>query len=398
MAKINKIGIIGGCGHVGLTLGIALAQNSKNRVILLDINKERIELVNSGKMPFLEKDGEKHLKKALKNGLYATNNKEKIKHCELKIFTTGTPIDERLSPKVSDIFETLESYKDVVKKKNLVVMRSTIYPTTSEKIRKFLPKSVYYAFCPERTAENIAIEEIAELPQIISAFDKKSEKIATELFQTLGVDIIYLTPLEAELLKLMVNAWRYLEFAIPNQMYMIAESNELNFYRIFEAIRYNYPRANSFKGAGLTAGPCLFKDTMQLAAFYQNKFFLGHSAMLINEGLANFIVEKAKKILGSLYNKNIAILGMTFKANSDDLRDSLSIKIENLLIVERANVLTHDSYVGSEKSAEEVITKSDLVIIGVLHDEYKKLKIKKPLIDIWGYFDKPKLEILKVKK
>lgn len=126
---------------------------------------------------------------------------------------------------------------------------------------------VKLAFCPERVAQGVALDEIDSLPQIVSAFDEESFQAAYELFSAMAPEIIRLLPMEAEMTKLMANCWRYLEFAIANQFYMIAEQNGVDFYRIYEAIRYKYPRAQGYKSPGLAAGPCLFKDTMQLASF-----------------------------------------------------------------------------------------------------------------------------------
>ena len=192
------------------------------------------------------------------------------------------------------------------------------------------------------------MEEIRTLPQIISAFDPVSLARARELFSIINDDLIELDPLEAELAKLFSNSWRYMNFAISNQFYMLAETYGLDFQRIYGAVTHRYPRMRSFAKAGFAAGPCLLKDTLQLSAFSGNNFFLGHAAMLVNEGLPNFIVGQLRQ-QQKLRDKVVAVLGMAFKSESDDKRESLSYKLRKLLMVEAKEVLCTDPYVVDEK-------------------------------------------------
>ncbi|GAJ06118.1 unnamed protein product, partial [marine sediment metagenome] len=156
-------------------------------------------------------------------------------------------------------------------------------------------KKTRVSFCPERIAEGKAIEELRTLPQIVASFDDDSLEEVKKLFSLLTPEIIVLSPMEVELAKLFINVWRYIQFAISNQFYKIASQNGLDFYKIYDAISYRYPRAKGLAGAGFAAGPCLFKDTMQLAAYSNNNFFLGHAAMLVNESLPDFIILNLKQ-------------------------------------------------------------------------------------------------------
>ena len=174
----------------------------------------------------------------------------------------------------------------------LVVLRSTLYPGVIEIVDQVLTNTLgtcKLAFCPERIVQGKGIEEIFKLPQIVSANSQQAEDEAAKLFETIAPKVIRLAPKEAEVAKLMTNAWRYLEFAIANQFYMMTEAQGLDFYKIFNALTEDYPRAKHYARPGFTAGPCLFKDTMQLSAFHNNNFFLGQSAMLVERGLAGFL-------------------------------------------------------------------------------------------------------------
>jgi UDP-N-acetyl-D-mannosaminuronic acid dehydrogenase len=193
------------------------------------------------------------------------------------------------------------------------------------------------------------------------------------------------------LAKLFTNVWRYIQFSIANQFYQIAVQNGVDFYRIYDAITYKYPRAQNFPPAGFAAGPCLFKDTMQLAAYSNNSFFLGHAAMLINEGLPNFIVQRLKDKI-PLKDKTVGLLGLAFKANNDDKRESLSYKLKKILQIEAGRVLCSDVYIKDNDliPADRLIEQSDIIILATPHKEYAELTIdsNKILVDIWNFYGK----------
>ena len=272
----------------------------------------------------------------------------------------------------------------------LIVLRSTVYPGTTDRLQRLLKdagKNVEVAFCPERIAEGHAIEELSSLPQIISAYSAEGIRRCKELFQNLTADIVELTPLEAELAKLFANTWRYTLFATANQFFMLANDHGADFYRIYDAMRHNYPRSQGIPTPGFAAGPCLFKDAMQLAAFNNNRFYLGHAAMLVNEGLPNYLVDRLK-LRYDLSTLKCGILGMAFKAGSDDKRESLSYKLKKILEFEAKEVVCSDSYIMEPAfvRAEDLVEQSDVIIIGTPHGEYRRLGLPhdKIVVDIWN--------------
>src|ERR1700689_320128 len=274
----------------------------------------------------------------------------------------------------------------------LLVLRSTVYPGVTKLVHERLQASgrkILLSFCPERIAEGKAMEEIRTLPQIISAFDPDSLARVRELFSIINEDLIELSPLEAELAKLFTNSWRYMNFAISNQFYVLAETYGLDFRRIYGAVTHRYPRMRSFAKAGFAAGPCLLKDTLQLSAFSGNNFFLGHAAMLVNEGLPNFLVGQLRQ-QHRLQDKVVAILGMAFKSESDDKRESLSYKLRKLLMVEAKSVLCTDPYVVDEKLVplEEALDRADIIVLGAPHSAYRDAHIPndKVVVDVWGFW------------
>jgi UDP-N-acetyl-D-mannosaminuronic acid dehydrogenase len=197
--------------------------------------------------------------------------------------------------------------------------------------------------------------------------------------------LIELSPEEAELAKLFSNAWRYVKFAVANQFFMIANDAEVNFGRIHHAMTTDYPRAADLPRPGFAAGPCLFKDTMQLTAF-SNGFAIGHSSMLVNEGLPNYLVSRLGRSF-DLKTMTIGILGMAFKGESDDSRSSLSYKLRRLLQFKCKNVICADSNIKDDPrlTAEStVLAEADLIIIGAPHTRYANLSTNATVINIWN--------------
>jgi UDP-N-acetyl-D-mannosaminuronic acid dehydrogenase len=392
-APLYDICIIGGLGHVGLPMGISFANVGK-KVLLYDINEKAIETVSKGKMPFVEAGAEKILKKVLGKTLFFTSDKQGISSSHFVVIVIGTPVDEHLNPKFTIFKKFLDDIIGYLKDDQHIILRSTVYPGSTEKIKQYLEtagRKTRVSFCPERIAQGKAMEELRTLPQIVASFSEASSREAGDLFRALTEDIIFLSPNEAELAKLFTNVWRYIQFATSNQFFQIAAQQGLDFYKIYKAITHNYPRAQSFPAAGFAAGPCLFKDTMQLASFSNNSFFLGHAAMLINEGLPNFIVQRLKEKY-SLRDKTVGILGMAFKANNDDKRESLSYKLKKIFEIEAKQTLCSDVYINEDSfvPADSLVRESDIVILGTPHREYAGLKIdeSKILVDIWNFYGK----------
>ena len=384
---MQKICIIGGCGHVGIPLGLAFASKSFD-VTLVDVNPQAVENINRAHLPFKEDGAEELLAAHVGKNLRATSDASVVRKQDVVVFVTGTPVDEHLNPKIHDVMKVLNAYLPLLNRRQLIVLRSTICPGVTRIVEETLKAKLgaaNLAFCPERIVQGKGIEEIFNLPQLVSGVNKKAENAAAALFAAIAPKIIRIKPEEAELAKLMTNAWRYLEFAIANQFYMMVEKQGLDFYRILEAMKEDYPRAKHFARAGLAAGPCLFKDTMQLSAFHNNEFFLGHSAMLVNEGLPNFLVSQLEeKMGGSLRGKKIGVMGLAFKADNDDIRESLSFKVKKLLEMKMADVLVTDEFVPGTMPIKKFVKEAEGVILGVPHSAYKNLKIKKPFVDCWG--------------
>lgn len=368
-----RVVVIGGCGHVGLPLGIALASRGAD-VVLHDISEEATAMVAAGRLPFQEEGAQVMLDEALAAGrLRTTTDPRAVGDADVVVVVIGTPVDEHLNPDPASLPRALAACTPHLRDGQLIVLRSTVYPGVTAMVEQMLAErglAVDVAFCPERIAEGTAMRELFSLPQIISARNDRVMARAEEFFSLLTDNTVRLEPEEAELAKLFTNAWRYLKFAAVNQFYMIADSKGLDFGRIQEALVRDYPRAADMPGPGYTAGPCLFKDTMQLAAFNDNNFQLGHAAMLVNEGLPLHVIKQLDARVG-LAGKTVGILGMAFKAGSDDTRSSLSYKLKRILGFQAGSVLCTDPYVTTDPglvSLEQVLADADVLVVGAPHE------------------------------
>jgi UDP-N-acetyl-D-mannosaminuronic acid dehydrogenase len=380
--------VVGGCGRVGLPLGIALAARGLS-VVLYDIDAAAVGRVNAGEMPFAEEGAAPMLAEALATGrLRATTDAAAAGLAEALVVVVGTPVDEHLNPDLGAVPRAIERCAGHLRDGQLVVLRSTVYPGVTALTEKLLAAkglAVDVAFCPERIAEGRAMTELFTLPQIVAARTPRALDRAERLFRHLTDSVVRLEPEEAELAKLFTNTWRYLKFAAANQFWMMANDFGLDFARIRHAVAHDYPRAADLPMPGFAAGPCLLKDTMQLAAFNRNNFVLGHSAMLINEGLPLYLVSKLEDRF-DLAELSVGLLGMAFKGGSDDPRDSLAYKLRKILTLKARETLCTDPYVADERflPLDDVLKRADLLVIAAPHPDYADLETDKPLVDMWG--------------
>ncbi len=382
--------VLGGGGHVGLPLSLAFA-DSGWRVGIYDIDKAKLDRIGRGEMPFLEHGATELLERILPTGrLVLGADAEMIGRTDRVIVVVGTPVDEFLGPSMTIFERTVEEIAPHLRTGALVVLRSTVYPGTTEYVTQQLAArgcSVDVAFCPERIAEGHALEELRALPQIVGADDDRAAERAAALFAQLGPKTVRTTSREAELAKLFTNTWRYMKFAVANQFLMIADQAGVDYTKVLGAIREDYPRARDLPGPGFAAGPCLFKDVMQLAAFTSDHFPMGQAAMQVNEGLPAYIVSALERRYGSVRGKTIGILGMAFKAESDDVRASLSFKLRKLLSWAGARVVCTDPYVVDDRlvSLDDVLTQAEVIVLGAPHQRYRSLDVGgKDVVDVWG--------------
>lgn len=366
------------------------------RTLICDIDPQALRIIADGKLPFLEDGGEEFLKKALASDMLGfTGDIADAQGIPVVVVTIGTPIDEFHNPVLRVVTDCIDELLPYLRDDQTIILRSTVFPGVTELVDRYLRargRATRLAFCPERVVQGFAIRELETLPQIVSGTTPDAEDVAARLFSRFAPKIVRMAPKEAEFAKLFSNAYRYIQFAATNQFYMMVESEGLDYRRVLDGLKADYPRMRDLPGPGFAAGPCLYKDTLQLAAFANNQFAFGQAAINVNEGLPTFLIDQLRTRF-ALHKLVIGILGMAFKADSDDVRASLSYKLKKLLRARAREVLTTDPFVQGDPELlplDELLERSDLLILGVPHSAYRGLDTRgRPVVDLWGLFGGP---------
>jgi UDP-N-acetyl-D-mannosaminuronic acid dehydrogenase len=383
--------VVGGAGHVGAPLAIVLA-NKGYRTLIYDLNKGAMDLLAKGRMPFLEEGGEPLLRTALADGkLGFSDDVAHIRGVAYVVITIGTPLDEFHNPDVGALTDCMDALLPHLSDDQTLILRSTVFPGATDYLHNYLQtrgRKTLVAFCPERVVQGRAIKEIQSLVQMVSGTTPEAEESAAKFFSKVAGKIVRMKPMEAEFAKLFCNAYRYFQFAVANQFYMMSTAAGLSYARIREGLMQDYPRMRDLPGAGFAAGPCLYKDTLQLVAYCNNQFDLAVSAVQVNEGMPAFIISQLRDQY-PLHEMTVGLLGMAFKPDSDDSRASLSYKLKRLLNLRARQVLTTDPLVKDDPDLlpfDEVVGRSDLLVLCTPHSAYAHANLKgKPLYDIWSF-------------
>lgn len=404
-----NIGVIGGAGHVGLPLGVVLA-NGGFDVSLIDKDEEKLEMIQDGLLPFLEPGGERLLEDALAaDRLHTTTALERVRDCDAVFVVVGTPIDEHHNPQMDQLLNLIDDITEYLSDGQLLSLRSTVYPGTTDIVRNRLStagfevgEDIYLSFAPERIAQHNAFQEVVNLPQLIGAFDDESYRRSAELFESfLESQCLRLTPTEAELGKLFTNMWRYLTFAAANEFFLITESfakhHDVNVHRILDQTSQNYPRFDVPAPGTNVGGPCLTKDGWFLVDNIPYNELVTASYR-INEGMPGQVVDRMASLVPD--PAKVTILGMTYKRNSDDIRNSVSFAMRKQL-----RRKGYDTVVEVEPNVDEfdqlsAAADSDWVILMTPHEEFDNLSRITAAVenddclycDLWGHWPEMKYD------
>ena len=375
-----KVATIGGAGHIGLPLSCYI-QNKNIETVIIDKNKEAIEKILNGSPPFKEDNFEINLKNALDRGLDATTDIEKISDCNVVIVCLGTSSDE----KDKKIFDTvIKEILDKINDQSLLILRSTVERGLLEKIIeeiKSIKKNVKTAYCPERLAEGFAFEELSALPQIVGTNDINDYKDFDEFFTMLGISTLSVSINEAEFIKLFLNSYRYSQFSLINKYANIAESLSLDFSRLLEIAEKNYPRLKGVPRPGFVGGPCLIKYHKTFINSYEPNGDFLKKFFVVNE---NFMDNLINRIKSQFKGNKIIQLGITFKPNSDDLRDSQSLILNKNLTNLGYEIRIVEPNIDGYSSYQEIKNFSDNILISTFHDDFKNLSFNNKEVIIVG--------------
>jgi UDP-N-acetyl-D-mannosaminuronic acid dehydrogenase len=366
-----------GLGRIGLPLAISFADRGL-RVLGIDKDAERLQAVRDARMPFAEPGAQEALDRVHAAGtLQISDRVADAAAAEHIVITLGTPALSHVEIDMSDIRSALDDLLPHLRPGHTIVLRSTIAPGTTEFVAGYLAKhrdfvtgeDVFVAHAPERIAAGRFFEEIGTLPCIIGGVDEASGERVGALFSVFGAPIVQTTPAQAELAKIWTNILRYANFALPNLLMMDCEQHGANVFEVIDLINRDYPRGG-IAMPGFTAGTCLRKD-FAFSEERSNAPGMLLAVSRVNEAVPLFLVEGMKRRLGSLNGRKIAVLGLAFKGNTDDERDSLAHKLVRLLERELADVAVHDPRVATPTPPfEEAVAAADAIVVAANHDEF----------------------------
>lgn len=403
--KTDKLAVcVVGIGRVGLPLALFLA-NKGHTVYGVDVDQEKVNLISKGQMPFMEEGGLDLLKKCAGKSLFVSTDFSNIAKAKVIILTLGTPVDENMNPSLVQIDKALAAARPHFKKGQLLILRSTVSPGTTDYVKSAINEiglrvgeNFFLSFCPERIAEGKSLSELSQIPQIVGGVDRASTQKAAQFFKDLGIEVVAADSVSAELAKLFTNMYRYINFAIANEFMILAGNYHRDIYRIVDLVNKNYKRGG-LALPGLTGGPCLFKDGFFLIGDVPFADLIATS-WKINESTPLFLIKKVRERT-RLEGKKAVILGLAFKAEIDDIRESLAFKVKKALERERAKVFLHDPYVpGYQNDLDQTLAGADLIFLATNHNFYQQMDIArvKKLVskncvvcDVWNIFKTNKI-------
>ena len=391
----SSVAIVG-LGRVGLPLALSFADRGLH-VVGIDKDPSVLQAISERRMPFHETGTQELLERVVESGrLELSERLQAAAEADHIVLTLGTPAFSHIEIDISQIRGALDELLPLFRAGHSVILRSTVAPGTTEWVAGYLAQrrgftvgeDLFVAHVPERIAENHFLEEIASLPCIVGGVGEESGSRAAELFSAFGTEILQTTPVQAELAKIWTNILRYTQFALPNLLMMNCEQWGANVFDVIDLINHDYPRGG-IASPGLTAGSCLRKDfTFSEERSSAPGMLLAVSR--VHETVPLFLVEGLKRRLGgSLRDCKVAVLGLTFKRDSDDLRDSLAAKLIRLLERELAHVARHDPHVPAQSEPlETALADAHAVVIATNHSEFDGLLPRVPrealLVDPWN--------------
>jgi UDP-N-acetyl-D-mannosaminuronic acid dehydrogenase len=362
-----------GLGRVGLPLALTFADAGLS-VLGVDNDLERLRSLEAKRMPFREPGTDELL---LRTDIELSPHAADAARADAIVLTLGTPSFSHIEIDMSGIRSVLDDLLPVLREGQLVVLRSTVAPSTTEFVAGYLEKhrgfrvgeDLFVAHVPERIAADRFLEEIGTLPCIVGGVGERSGERAAALFAHLGAPIVHTTPVQAELAKIWTNVLRYATFALPNLLMMDCERYGANVFDVIELINRDYPRGG-IAMPGLTAGTCLRKD-FTFSEEKSNAPGMLLAVSRVHESVPLFLVDGIKRRVGDLRERKVAVLGLSFKADTDDERDSLSFKLIRLLERELADVAPHDPVVARPTTDfEDAISDADVVVVATNHSAF----------------------------
>jgi len=386
MSSSRSVSVIG-LGRVGLPLALSFADRGI-RVFGVDHDPAVTTSLKAGRMPFTESGTQELLERVLATDRFELGERAAdAARADDIVITIGTPSFSHIESDLRQVRAAVDDLLPMLRPGHALILRSTIAPGTTEFVAGYLEKrrglrvgeDLFVAHAPERIAAGRFLEEISTLPCIIGGVDDASTERAASTFSVFGAPIVRTSPVHAELAKIWTNILRYATFALPNLLMMDCERYDANVFEVIDLINRDYPRGGIAQ-PGMTAGTCLRKD-FAFSEERSNAPGMLLAVSRVNESVPLFLVEGIKRRIGSLSNRKVAVLGLTFKRNTDDERDSLSHKLIRLLERELADVAVCDPHAPSPtQPLEQAVQDADVVIVATNHSEFEGPAVRSQIV------------------
>lgn len=418
MKKVSVIGL----GYIGLPTAAILA-NHGFEVHGVDINSKTVELINKGEVHIYEPDLDTIVKTAVESGnLKASVNPVKA---DVYILAVPTPIKENHKPDLTYVEQATRSITPYLEPENIIILESTCPVGTTEKVTNWILEErpdlsidnnknrIFVAHCPERVLPGKILTELVANDRIIGGIDEESTKRAVKFYEKfVRGKILETNARTAELSKLTENAFRDVNIAFANELSMICDELNINVWELINLANH-HPRVNILQPGPGVGGHCIAIDPWFIVDTAPEKAKLIQTARVVNDSKPYFVIEKIKEATKNLQNPTISCLGLAFKANVDDLRESPAVEI----VKELSRIFENTIYVAEPfidelpknlqglnvrlVKVEEAIEKTDVVVLLVDHDYFKAINWaeilydkNKILIDTRGLVDLYKLKLI----
>lgn len=380
MKKICVLGL----GYMGLPTASLLATHG-HTVVGVDINQRKIEAIKNRELPFDEPGLQELVFEALDSD-NLTVQTDLIK-ADVFLIAVPTPVNDDKTANVDYVISAAEMIAPFLQKNNLVILESTVPASTAERVLQPILESTglkagkdfYLSHCPERAIPGNTLYELINNDRIIGGIDQKSAELTQQIYQSFVKGNIYLTSITtAEMVKLMENTTRDINIALANEFAKIAENIGVNIWEAIELANH-HPRINVLQPGPGVGGHCIAVDPWFLTQHY-DKGLIIKTARTINDGMGEHVIGMVKKAVDGIQKPAVSVLGVAYKANVDDARETPAEKIIHLGRELGWNVRAHDHLVQAKGidftellELEEALAGSDCIILVTNHKEYLDL-------------------------
>ncbi|MFY0782325.1 UDP-N-acetyl-D-mannosamine dehydrogenase [Peribacillus simplex] len=409
---MNKKICIVGLGYIGLPTAAVLADKGF-LVHGVDVNEVAINLINNGEVHIYEPDLEKVVKKVVTAGKLSADI-EPIK-ADVYILAVPTPFKENHKPDLAYVESATKSIIPYIEPGNLIILESTSPIGTTEKIVELIlnertdlsidensSSQIYVSHCPERVLPGKILKELIENDRIVGGINKMSTQKTAEFYESF-VDgkVLQTTAKTAELSKLTENSYRDVNIAFANELSMICDDLDIDVWELIKLANH-HPRVNILQPGPGVGGHCIAVDPWFIVDAAPERAQLIYTARNVNDTKPQFVIEKVEEAISNIINPTIACLGLSFKANIDDLRESPAVEIvskvasltKNMVYVSEPHIneLPLDLQKLNIKlsSTEDALRHADVVLLLVEHDYFKLIDSisleNKVVIDTKGIF------------